>query len=450
MMKSFLLVLASTAALLGYGGAQAQVSKSEYRPIVGSNGVNTGFRTIQTPSSLQNAGLGTSYAVKRLDYEVFGDTAGRMKFFLPPGTVAFNANLYYYYVFQEGKVALRLNQPPVTPLSSITPGNAGGSVNESVLRNLGSGQEILYYSAGAPANSLVISSPELPIAPMATGGYVYGNYQYPGDILQRGLLQVFVKADCYEQWFNSPQTQWDAFGNPDENATHTCEGSTGGGNPGPGPGGPGPGILTGVAVSPTSTLDVAAPQTLTLLPEPSTATLPACTVVGSTPYVTITGNQVTLAPAALSLDSLKYQVISCGTVTTTITIKPGNSTRVEKAAPTTDRNGNLVLNLKLVRPASEVAGKANTTVWIGGKIPKDGFFFTEDEWFFLTPQGWTMLTVPNPQTVAYQTNSARTETTYTIPTDLPAADLGHFNVELYFGYVDDNGVFQNEGVVWKK
>lgn len=451
MMKHFLLVFAWTAALLGQGVVQAQTSKTDYRAIVGSNGINSGFKTIQTPTSLQSANLGTSYAVKRIDYEVFGDTAGRMKFFLPPGTVAFNANLYYYYVFQEGKVVLRLNQTPITPLSSISVNNAGGAVNETVLRNLVNGQEVLYYSAGAPANSLVLSSPENPIEPMANGGYVYGNYQYPGDILQRGLLQVFVKADCYEQWFNSTKTQWDGLGNPDENATHTCEGSENPGDPG--------NTLKDVILSPSTannTLQVGSAITsLTLLPNPSDATLPACTIEGSANvYVSIdnASKKVSLLPAASNLTASTTQTIACGTIRKTLTILPAdNGVRVVKSTPTTDGNGNLVLNLKLIRPESDVAGKSKTSYWVAARIPADGFFFKEDEWFFLTPQGWEVLTLPNPNAVAYQVNQAvKTETSFAISTGLPAAELGAFNVDLHFGYQDEGGSFQNKGAVWSK
>ena len=441
----FLPVFACIAALCGIGAAQAQIQKSDYRPIVGLNSASSGFQTGQIPSNLQLAGLGTNFAVKRLDYEVFGDSVGRLKFFLPPGTVAFNANLYYYYAFNEGKVALRLNNPATTPLGSISVAHSGGSINESVLRRLIAGEEILNYSPGAPANSLALSSPDNPIEPMITGGYVYGNYQYPGELLQRGLLQVFVKADCYEQWFNSTSTKWDFNGNPDENATHTCSGSSGGENPPPP-------ALESVTVSPsTARLQVGTAQALTLLPVPSSVPLPTCTVQG-TSYVTITGNRVTLSAAANALTVSTTQTIACGSKTVNITIVPAatDGVQVQKLPSTTDANGNLVINAKLVRPASSIVGKTNTTVWVAARIPKDNFFFTDDEWFFYTPSGWQVLMLPNPHSVAYKTNPVNTETTFSIPTGLTASDLGQFNVEIHFGYADDAGEFQNKGTVWTK
>ena len=443
MLKQFVLILSWFSAILWHGAVYAQVGKPDYQAFVGINGSGTGFKSLQAPVNLVSASLGTSYAVKRLDYEVFGDYTGRLKFFLPPGTIAFNANLYYYLAPQEGKVALRLGNIPLTPLSSISAANAGGVVNETVLRNLAAGQEVLFYSAGAPANSLVLSSPDQVIEPVVEGGYVYGNFQYPGDILQRGLIQVFVRSDCYEQWYNSATTQWDVNGNPSEATRHTCSGSIGGGDPLP--------ALEGILASPSNVLQVGSGQTLTLSPIPSTAVLPTCTVRG-TPHVSITGNRVSLLSSANGLTSNTVQTIVCGNKTLEITLVPivTDGVRVEKLPSTVDGSGNLVVNFKLLRRESSVAGKSNTTVWIGARIPKDGFFFTEDEWFFLTPVGWEVLVLPNPMLVKYQTIPARTETTFAIQTGLPAADLGYFNVDIHFGYADDNSVFQDKGVIWSK
>ena len=526
MMKHFLFVFAWTAALLGQGVAQAQASKTDYRPIVGSNGVNSGFKTIQTPTSLQSANLGTSYAVKRIDYEVFGDIAGRMKFFLPPGTVAFNANLYYYYVFQEGKVVLRLNQIPSTPLSSISVNNAGGPVNEAVLRNLVNGQEVLYYSAGAPANSLVLSSPENPITPIAAGGYVYGNYQYPGDILQRGLLQIFVKADCYEQWFNSAKTQWDYLGNPDENATHTCEGSSGGD----------PTVeLQSVSTSLTTLQAGTSSTTLTLLPFPANAVLPTC-VAQEPKYVVVSGNQVSLSPAANTLTASAEQTIVCGSKTVKFTILPpapsGGYTLWTEGEPLTltssgscyetgraensqylnkpyydsglkkwvvslklpneaadgteqkikcDGIGDInivikvgsgpatgdntvkienpriskdgLLEFKLARPEGNYSG--NTTTWIAARIPVSaGIFPTNKEyWFFLTSTtGWQLqiLEYSNPDKVAYGTHATQKDVEFSVPLGLTVQELQAYGAEIHFGYRDQEGSFQNKGIVWPK
>ena len=197
------------------------MKKAEYRPVVGINNTDSSFRSTKAPAKLIDASLGTTHKVKRLDYEVFDDETGKLKFFLPPGTVAFNANLYYFYVQEEGKVILRLGEVPVTQLSEVTSANAGGPIDERVLLGLIAGREVTNYSPGLPANSLPLSSPNSPVDPMQIGGWVYGRYQYPGGRLQRGLLQVYVKVDDYEKWFNNPNTKWDAKGNPDENSVHS-------------------------------------------------------------------------------------------------------------------------------------------------------------------------------------------------------------------------------------
>ena len=159
-----------------------------------------------------------------------------------------------------------------------------------------------------------------------------------------------------------------------------------------------------------------------------------------------------MLPSAGNITQSVTQTLVCGTIRKTLTIlPPDNGVRVEKSAPTTDAAGNLTLNVKLIRPDAEIAGKTKTSYWVAARIPKDGFFFSDDEWFFLTPRGWEMLTLPLPNTVVYQADQAvKTETPFTIKTDLPAADLGHFNVEIHFGYLDVGGSFQNKGIIWKK
>lgn len=197
------------------------MQKSDYTSIVGTNNTTNNFKGLQVPANLLTVSLDTPFNVKRLDYEVFNDTTGRLKFFLPPGTVAFNANLYYFYVQEEGKVILRLGEVPVTQLSEVTLANAGGPIDERILLDLIAGREVTNYSPGLPANSLPLSSPNSPVDSMQIGGWVYGRYQYPGGRLQRGLLQIYVKVDDYEKWFNNPNTKWDAKGNPDENSVHS-------------------------------------------------------------------------------------------------------------------------------------------------------------------------------------------------------------------------------------
>lgn len=353
--------------LLGISSVQAQtVTKSDYVAVVGT-GVSRDFKEVQKPEIIYSGNFGTNQNYKRLAYAIAPESSGRWKFFLPPGTVGFSGTLLYFLAPQEGKVVLRLNDIPATPLSNVNINHAASPLKEDLLLNLIDGREVLRYGFGAPANSLPLSLPENFIAPMAKGGYVYGNYQYPGGKLQRADLEIIVRADCYAQWFNSPTTAWDAAGNPDENATHTCEGSTGGSpNPNPGPTG----------------------------------------------------------------------------------------TTVEKLLPTVEEGTNfLALNVDLKRTAPDIAGKTGTTYWVAGRVPKNGFFFREDEWFFLTPQGWQEMKIPNPFLVSYlkdETPPAEKKEFRNIPLSLPADVLGTFGVEIYLGYMDNGGEFKNVGIIWKK
>ena len=456
MMKNFLIALASTGALLGHGAIHAQTLKTDYKAIVGSGGAEIGFNAIQKPATLQTANFGTGYELKRLDYEVPSDYSGRLKFFLPPGTIAFNASLFYFVAAQEGKVALRFNQPPIISLGAVTAANAGGPIDETVLRNLVAGKEVLYYSASSPPNAVTLSSPNNAIDPISPGGYVYGNFQYPGGILQRGLLQIFVKADCYEKWFNSTSTQWDAKGNPDENATHTCDGASNPNEPGE-PNEPeeptDPDKLKGVRLSPSNVLQVGG-EPLSLTPIPATATLPQCILRGQEPVILL-NNKISLKPTTKV--GTYTQKLECGDLSTEVVIQvddgsnPTVPAKVE-AIPVTDSAGNLLLDVTLTRPEADVEGKANTKVWIAARIPVDGVFFTNDEWWFLTQQSWMPLLFGTADTVAYQTfaqPSAETKLTG-VPIGIRADELSQHKVEIHFGYQDEGGIFQNKGKIWPK
>lgn len=202
-----------------------------YLPIVAQQGLMTGFRNLQQPQNLPTMRI-DGVILKVLDYEAISNlqgTIGQLKFFLPPGTMAYDANFYHYLAYQDGKGATKLYSPPTININAITPSMAfdidnipGGSDYSKVFNKLSGGGEVLYYTRGAPANFLVVSSPSSLGAPLTIGGYVYTNFQHPGDQFQRSLWKVYVKADCYEKWFNSPSTKWDANGNPSEGFAHSC------------------------------------------------------------------------------------------------------------------------------------------------------------------------------------------------------------------------------------
>lgn len=202
---------------------------TSYIPVVAVNGKTTNFRDSQHFQALTTRSM-EGVQLKILEYEATSTnqgTAEKLKFFLPPGTMAFDANFYHFLAYQEGTGAMKLYSPPTTVITSITPSMAydlpGGKKDYSqILSKLVNKNEVLYYTAGAPANFLSISSPESLSTPLSSGGYVYLNFRHPGGQFQRSLWKIYVKADCYDKWFNSSNTKWDANGNPAEGVAHYC------------------------------------------------------------------------------------------------------------------------------------------------------------------------------------------------------------------------------------
>ncbi len=205
------------------------IYQKEYYPIVGINNQKINFKQLQNPNNLQNANFGYSYKVKVLDYETFNNTQdphqNKMKFFLPPGTIAFSENLYYFLASEESKGVMKLYTPPNTELHSISLTTPNINItDERLLNQLINGNEVFFANSGGigGGNSMLVSSPNNPINPLEKGGWVYSNFKYPGDQLQRGLFKIYVKEDCYQQWYMSASTEWDSNGNPKENVDHSC------------------------------------------------------------------------------------------------------------------------------------------------------------------------------------------------------------------------------------
>lgn len=95
------------------------IKYSQYISVIGNNNKATQFRTTQMPQSVTSITV-DGVALKVLDYEASGQQ-GKLKFFLPPGTVAFDANFYLFLAQQEGKGALKLYSPPTIDINTITP-----------------------------------------------------------------------------------------------------------------------------------------------------------------------------------------------------------------------------------------------------------------------------------------------------------------------------------------
>lgn len=218
--------LALFGLIAGLFLTMGQAFASGYTPIISpTHDTQGGFKAKNSPTSIRSVSWDTS--LKMLSYEYPGGDQSQLRFFLPPGTVAVDANFYYYWTDESGMGALRMNNPPTTSLGSITPQNS--TTLSTRLNKLKSGEEVLVYSPGGVANFDVLLEGGESISPLVSGGYVYSNFKYPGSQVMRSLWSVYVKASCYEKWFNSPTTKWDSQGNPDESSGHTCDGSVAGG-----------------------------------------------------------------------------------------------------------------------------------------------------------------------------------------------------------------------------
>ena len=126
---------------------------------------------------------------------------------------------------------------------------------------------------------------------------------------------------------------------------------------------------------------------------------------------------------------------------------PTGSAEIKDYVASTDANGNLVLNFKLKRPASETQNTNRTSFWIAAYVPAG--FLPQDAWFFLTPTGWQQLLSSNPYSVAYRNlEAAAPEKVFTISTGLPLTEMRNFNAQLHFGYMGSDGQFKDMGMIW--
>lgn len=370
----------------------------------------------------------------------------RVKFFVPPGTKRFTVSFLTYLSPQEAKAAGRFGAVPTSTAADVTAATMIRNT-ANTLQRLVAGEELPFYSPEGSGN-LGISEPyQFDTFRVNNGGYIYLHVlSVPGGMVKTLQTRMVVDEACYRSWY--AHAQWDAQGNPDENAAHTCAGSTGTTAP----------ALTGITLSPTTWSGVtnAANTTVTVKPEPAGATLPACTAspanLLTAGAASATQAQFSIIPTAVTAVNTKA-TINCGGKTASLTLQPANAdvVQIKDNLPSVDLSGNLVLNFKLARPAADIVGKTKTSFWVAARIPTDGFFFTQDQWFFLTPNAWEQMVLPNPSLVAYKTNQTpKTETVLVSPINLPKSLLTEFNVEIYFGYMDAEGGFKNMGIVWKK
>ena len=206
--------------------------------------------------------------------------------------------------------------------------------------------------------------------------------------------------------------------------------------------------LTDVGLSATTLNVGSSPTSLTLTPIPANAVLPTCTVAANS-VLAVNGSTVSLSSSANTLAAIAQETLMCGSIVKTITVKPQGAPARVQTQVQTDADGKLVLQITLSQPADDIVGKSTTAVWLAAKIPANGFFFTEDQWFFRTATTWRDLDTLDVFGLAFEkTRAVATSNVFTIPFGLKASELQPFNVEVHFGYANNGGDFLNMGKVW--
>lgn len=213
--------------------------------------------------------------------------------------------------------------------------------------------------------------------------------------------------------------------------------------------------LTGITLSRT-TWNAAADATnttVTVTPQPAGAMLPAC-VASSANLLTLgaasaTAAQFIINPPAVTTDTTV--TISCGGKMVSLMLHPAAvSAQIKDLFYRTDSDGNLAIYFKFARSVSEISGKTKTSFFVAARVPSS-IFFRADEWFFLTPNGWSQLINYNLESITYKANQApEKETYFSILTGLPATNFRILDIDIHFGYMDAEGDFKNMGIIWNK
>ena len=314
MTKKFSMPTMSKSFVVGVLGLMVVLTgahASNYNPLVqrGSSGFNTKFE----PSSPLLAISDGEVILPSVVGEAF---QLQWRVFIPPGTKTLQMTMYTFASPPETKVLMKFGSPPSGSALNVTPENAAAVDITRVVQTLtanGGGVE-LPFSAPASAGALKLSSRSGELTQTIltnTGGWVYINaLQVPGNRIYELNTSVTVDESCYRTWFAG--AQWDASGNPAEDVTHTCSGSSGG-TP-----------LTGITLSANS-LVKGSSNAITITPTPSNASLSSCVPVyggGVSNLVSISGGKISLAGGSNSITTTQSVTIQCGAASAAMTIEP--------------------------------------------------------------------------------------------------------------------------------
>jgi len=261
-------------ALAGAASAQQLAeNKADYRPMASSTAETSGFKASFAPTSTQVTGDTYSSTLK---IEALDLMRPRWRIFVPPGTLRLYIDLTHDTQNTSTWIAARFKTPPSGTQAPVDPDETGLFDYASTLAKLEDGLE-LTFSSKAGQTIVPISSP---VYDISLGAYKtsQGGWLYMRNLQGAPTIDLKIRADinksCYATWYAG--ALWDIAGNPLQNATHTCAGTTSTG-------------AEPTATEPDYTLtattaQVRPGQTMTVSISPATITLASCTLstIGST------------------------------------------------------------------------------------------------------------------------------------------------------------------------
>ncbi len=444
------------AGLLGFASAVSAQSTGDYVPLV-QRGFGD-YRTTYAPTSpsIGRGGAEVTLATSHGDFSL-----SRVKVFIPPGTKGFSVSWQPFFSGFDSRAVARFRAiPTVTNGIDVSPATAITDSTRTLSRLI-AGEELRFYG---PPNSggMSVSNYQAGTGFQASqGGYIYFNMlQIPEGRLISLQTTIIVDEACYLSWYAA--ASWDAQGNPVDSATHTCAGSSGGTTTPPVTTPPvtGTATLTGINVSTTALNVGGAPteKTLTILPVPSNATLPATCTASNTTVLqeNLLSRGYTLNANADNLTAPVTFTITCGAFTSpTVTITPRGGSATVATTVVTGSDNRITLRTILTLGTAQRAAGTTVNVWAAARVPRNALFFTDDLWFFRTATGWGTINGLDIYSATFRrsvTVPSDGVITVEVPLGFTQNELRPFQVEVHMGYSLDtttlNGSFVNLGRQW--
>lgn len=348
------------AATLG-----AAQSVSEYTPLV-ATAAFTSFKEQNAPGGAAVVGV-AGVATVRTKHD--GLTLQKVKLFVPPGAKRLGISLTTYAVEQDARAVAKFGTPPVSSYGDVLPETAVSDTRPSLKRLL-AGDELKFYSPARSGVLMMANSENTDTFVGSAGGYIYFNFlSIPANQILSISTRLEVDESCYSNWYAN--ATWDQSGNPIEGAAHTCSGSTGG-NTGGGTG-TGGSTNSGAFNFLPAELVLGSVETTTILPNPVTASLAACS--STSPYLSIVGRQVYLSALGRYLRTATSVVVTCGTDSKTLNILPTSSNSAALTGITLSTNSLIVggtTNSVTVQPTPTTATLPQCTVNSSGYLSISG------------------------------------------------------------------------------